>query len=139
MKGAFMSLVQEKTYRDMFFVGALWNLMVGLGNLTLFKTSVRLLFGKEAVTRAVVATLPLRFFYTAVAIFGWGYYMVSRDLKSNRGIVWMGITAKVIIFSAFAWYYRLRKIGILALLAGCVDLVFTAGFALFLWDTRKKG
>lgn len=133
-----MSFLQEKSYKDIFAVGALWNLAVGLGNLTLFQTSMRLLFGKQAITKAVSATLPLRFFYIAVAIFGWGYSMVSQDLRKNRGIVWMGILAKAVIFAAFVWYYRLKQIKIMALLAGCVDLVFTVLFAMFLWDTRKE-
>ncbi|HQP30706.1 MAG TPA: hypothetical protein PLB81_05210 [Deltaproteobacteria bacterium] len=133
-----MAHLSEKTYRDIFFVGALWNLMVGLGNLTFFKTSMRIMFGKNAVTNAITSTLPLRFFYIAVALFGWGYYMVSRNLKENRGIIWMGMAAKVIIFGTFVWYYRLRQVKILAVLAGSVDFVFTILFAIFMWDTRRK-
>lgn len=133
-----MSAMTEKNYQDMFFIGALWNLMVGLGNLTLFKTSMRMLFGKKAVTTAITSTLPLRFFYIAVALFGWGYYMVSRNLKDNRGIIWMGMAAKIIIFATFAWYYRLKQVKLLAVLAGCVDFIFTILFAIFLWDTRKQ-
>lgn len=128
----------EKTYKDIFTAGAAWNLMMGLGNLTFFKTSMRLVFGRRAVTSAVVATLPLRFFYIAVALFGWGYAMVARDLKRNRGIVWMGTAAKVIIFGSFAWYYRRRQVGIIALLAGAVDAIFTILYGLFLWDTRHE-
>jgi hypothetical protein len=133
-----MTYFSEKTYRDMFFIGALWNLMVGLGNLTFFKTSMRIMFGKNAVTNVITSTLPLRFFYIAVALFGWGYYMVSRNLKENRGIIWMGMVAKVIIFGTFVWYYRLRQVKILAVLAGSVDFVFTILFAIFMWDSRKK-
>jgi len=132
-----MAYLKEETYREMFFIGSLWNLMVGLGSLTMFKMSMWLLFGKKAMTNAITSTLPLRFFYIAVALFGWGYYMVSRNLKENRGIIWMGMTAKIIIFGTFAWYYRLKQIKLFALLAGCVDFVLTLLFAMFLWDTRK--
>ena len=94
-----MKLISEKTYSDIFFIGSLWNLAIGLGCLTTFKLSMRLIYGAKAVTSSIVATLPLRFFYAAVAIFGWGYYMVSKDLKKNRGIVWMAIVAKLTIFN----------------------------------------
>jgi hypothetical protein len=133
-----MAIMKEETYRDMFFIGALWNLMVGLGCLTMFKTSMWLQFGKKAITNNITSTLPLRFFYIAIALFGWGYYMVSRNLKENRGIIWMGMAAKIIIFGSYAWYYRLKQVRILALFAPSVDFVFTLFFALFLWDTRKQ-
>jgi hypothetical protein len=129
-------MLDQNQYSDIFKLGAAWNLAVGLGNLAFFKTSMRLFFGKSAMTDSVVATLPLRFFYIAIAIFGWGYYMVSKDLKKNRGIVWMGIVCKVIIFGFFAWYFRLGKLKLLPMLAGCVDLVFTVLFGMFLVENK---
>jgi hypothetical protein len=131
-----MSVLTENNYSGIFKLGAAWNLAVGLGSLTLFRTSMRLFFGRDAVTDSVVATMPLRFFYIAIAIFGWGYYLVSKDLKKNRGIVWMGIICKVIIFAFFAYYFRLKKLRLLPMLAACVDLVFTFLFGMFLIDDK---
>ncbi len=133
-----MGILSEKSRSDIFRLGAAWNLAVGLGNLTFFKTSMRLFFGKASVTDNVAATLPLRFFYIAIAIFGWGYYMVSRDLTKNRGIIFMGMASKVIIFGFFAYYFRLKKLKPVAMLAACIDLVFTLLFGLAARDTEKK-
>ncbi|MCD6571310.1 MAG: hypothetical protein J7L53_11460 [Deltaproteobacteria bacterium] len=133
-----MKIISDKVYSDMFFIGALWNLAIGLGCLTLFRLSMRLLYGAKAVTNNIVATLPLRFFYGSVAIFGWGYYMVSRDLKKNRGIVWMGILAKLIIFVTFIYYYLKKNIKIIPVLLGFGDFIFTILFSLFLWETRNN-
>ena len=133
-----MGTFSEKFYSDIFRLGAAWNLGVGLGNLTFFKTSMRLFFGKEAMTDNSAATLPLRFFYIAIAIFGWGYYMVSRDLTKNRGIIFMGMASKVIIFGFFAYYFRLKKLKPIAMLAACIDLAFTYLFGLAACDTVKN-
>ncbi|MEA3222625.1 MAG: hypothetical protein U9P49_05615 [Thermodesulfobacteriota bacterium] len=132
-----MKLISEKTYSDIFFMGSLWNLAIGLGSLTTLKLSMRLLYGAKAVTENIVATLPLRFFYAAVAIFGWGYYMVSRDPKKNRGIVWMAIVAKLTIFVTFIYYYLKRKIKIIPFLLGLGDFIFSILFSLFLFETRN--
>ncbi len=133
-----MRMVSDQRYSDMFFLGALWNLGIGLGCLSFLKLSMRLIFGAKEVTSSIVATLPLRFFYAAVAIFGWGYYMVSKDLKKNRGIVWMGLVAKIIIFVSFIYYYGKKKLKIVPVLLGFGDFIFSILFTLFLCETKSN-
>jgi hypothetical protein len=133
-----MRMVSDERYKDMFFLGSLWNLGIGLGCFSFLKLSMRLMFGAKEVTSSIVATLPLRFFYAAVAVFGWGYYMVSKDLKKNRGIVWMGLVSKILIFAFFIYYYAKKKLKIVPVLLGFGDFIFSILFTLFLWETKDN-
>jgi len=130
--------ITGKQYKDLFFLGAIWNVVLGLGSLTFFRLSMRMLFGKSGMTNKLTATLPLRFFYIAIAIFGWGYYMVSKDLKQNRGIIKMGVVAKLIIFICFVYYWIQKKLTFFPVMLASVDVAFSALFTYFLRDERFK-
>jgi len=72
-----------------------------------------------------------------VLVFGFGYYLVSRNPEKNRGIVWMGMLAKIPFFFAAIPYYLKKKITLLTLILAFGDFVFGVLFGLFLLDTRK--
>jgi hypothetical protein len=73
-----------------------------------------------------------------VLVFGIGYYIVSRDPGRNRGIVWMGMLAKIAFFFAAIPYFLKKKITAITFLLAFGDLVFGILFGLFLRNTRNE-
>ena len=76
--------------------------------------------------------LFVRCFGAVVATFGVGYFMVSRDLDRNRGIIVIGIVGKVAVALLFLAYWIKGAIGFRPFLAGFSDLIFVAFFWRFL-------
>jgi hypothetical protein len=129
-------------YRLMFFFGALWNFSFAIPGLLFPEFSIKLTFG-TAVDQSMLlgnyyAHSMYLFWWGAVLIFGIGYYLVSRDINKNRGIVWMGIIGKLCFFFFFIYSYLTGKSTILSFLGGTGDFIFTLLFLNFLWQTRKE-
>jgi hypothetical protein len=120
----------------MFFVGALWNISIGLFGLFLYDFSIKMLFGAQAVTGNLLTLIFFRFFMIAVIIFGAGYYIISRDLSANRAVVWMGLAAKLIIFFTFVYYYILGQATWFSVFGCSGDFAFSILFILFLYQTK---
>lgn len=123
-------------WKKMFFVGALWNISIGLIGLLFYEFSIRMLFGAQAVTDNLLTLIFFRFFMIAVIIFGVGYYIVSRNLFTNLAVVWLGLTAKLIIFFTFLYYYALGQAGWFSVFGSSGDFAFSILFILFLYQTR---
>lgn len=68
----------------------------------------------------------------AVLLIGVGYWIVSRDVTSNRGIVWLGIFAKLfdVVAISVRWVEGIAHTTALA--AAAVDGAFVVLFILFL-------
>ena len=78
------------------------------------------------------------FWWGVVLVFGIGYYLVSRDVNKNRGIVWMGVIGKLCFFFFLTYSYLIAKSTILSFLGGTGDFIFTILFLNFLWQTRNE-
>ena len=130
-----MKKISADFWKKMFFVGALWNISIGLIGLCFYDFTIRLFFGPEAVANNFLALFFFRFFMIAVIIFGVGYYIVSRDLFANRAVVWLGLMAKLIIFFTFLYYYALGQAGWFSVFGSSGDFVFSILFVLFLYQT----
>ncbi len=68
----------------------------------------------------------------AVLLIGVGYWMVSRDITKNRGIVWLGIFAKLFDVVALSWRWADGIARPIVLLPAAVDGAFVILFILFL-------
>jgi hypothetical protein len=131
-----MRKISTDLWQKMFIVGALWNIGIGLTGLCFNNFAVTMFFGAQAVTDNLLALTFFRFFMLAVIIFGVGYYIVSRDLGANRAVVWMGLSAKLIIFFTFVYYYVLQQATLFSVIACSGDFAFSILFILFLYQTK---
>ena len=145
-----MSKINTGFWQKMFFVGSLWNLGIGITSLLFTDFMLMMMFGKEPMTANLMTfingSVPVtdnlqtliffRFFMAAVAIFGIGYYCVSRDLLANRAVIWLGLAAKLIIFFTFVYYYALAQAAWFPVFVLSGDFVFSIFFVAFLWKTR---
>ncbi|KUG22690.1 hypothetical protein ASZ90_007525 [hydrocarbon metagenome] len=131
-----MGNVKTGFWQKMFFVGSLWNIGIGLIGLFFYDFSIKMFFGSQAVTSNLLALIFFRFFMLAVIIFGVGYYIVSRDLSGNRAVIWMGLTAKLIIFFTFVYYYVQQQATLFSVIACSGDFAFSILFILFLYQTK---
>ena len=99
----------DRFYSRMFLLAALWNVFAAVAGLAFYQFQLRLFFGSEAYTDCFYQTLFYRIALTAVLIFGIGYYMVSRQITANRGIVWLGDLVWAILFLTFLFQTRDRN------------------------------
>ena len=133
--------LSAKFYRLMFFYGALWNFSA-IPSLLFPELSFKLFFGTGMEQSLILGNYYghglYLFWWTTVLILGIGYYIVSRDLNKNTGIVMLGIIGKLCYSFFFIYSYFTGKATILAFLGGMGDLTFTVFFVNFLWQTRNK-
>lgn len=109
-----------------FVVAAIFNLLIGLCLLI--------------APGAGPALLPLpagdwlwpRFAGGLILAFGVGYWIVSRDLDRNRGIVGIGAFGKLLAALILLIYWIKGTIGFWAFSAGLIDLIFALLFIRFL-------
>jgi len=132
-----MKTMSSKFFLKTFLFASLWNVSIGLTGIFFTDFSIGLFFGPDAVTAGFLAELFFRLFMIAVIIFGAGYYIVSRDITLNRGIVWMGLVSKLILFVVFLIYYITGSATIMALLAVTGDFLWSLIFILFLYQTAS--
>lgn len=132
-----MKKISSDFWQKMFFIGALWNISIGLIGLCFYNFAMRMLFGDQAVTDNLLTLIFFRFFMLAVIIFGVGYYIVSRNLWANRAVVWMGLTAKLVIFFTFIYYYLRGQASWFSVFGSSGDFAFSILFILFLYQIRE--
>ena len=131
-----MKKMSTDFWKKMFFVGSLWNISIGIVGFFFYDFCLRLLFGTGIQTDNLLTMIFFRFFMIAVIIFGAGYWAVSRDLSANRAVIWMGLTAKLIIFFTFLYYYALGQATWFSVFGSSGDFVFSILFILFLNETK---
>jgi len=121
--------MNEKFYQRMFFVGALWNVLGG--------AFIIAFAGWIFASAHVPAPAPPLYFQSWVAlfvVFGFGYYLVSRDLDGNRNIALLGAIGKlafsfVFIGNVIAFRGQVPSLFWIPVIG---DLIFAALFVMFL-------
>ena len=132
-----MKTLSDTFYSRMFFLAGIWNIMIGMTGACAMDFSVALFFGPGAVTDQFIAVMSFRLFMVAIAIFGIGYCLVSRNLAANRGIVWLGLVCKMILFALFYYYFFTGRATVMAALTVTGDGVWSILFGLFLYRTGE--
>lgn len=119
----------------MFLTAALWNWILGIA----FFVLPRIDIGYFTATGLVVPNTFLWFdsFLGLVFIFGIGFFLVSRNMMENHGIIKMALFEKSWVFIAGVGWFFLGQASTLVVFFVTVDLIFGL---LFLEDliTIKK-
>jgi hypothetical protein len=123
----------DGTFRRIFLVGALWNLL-GTGLLFVFWRQVFAFFRLETPNYLAFfqAWLALAF------VFGIGYYYVFRDLYGNMHIVRLGIYGKTAFAVIFICHVAFGNLHPVFLSGAIIDLVFVVLYGLFLAQARRR-
>jgi len=127
--------MSPKQWSLMFLAAALFNFAMG-GPIFLASTwSYRLAYLGDVQESAV------RFwgdFGFAVLLIGVGYWILSRDVTKNHGIVWLGIFAKMFDVIVLSWRWASGLARPIVLLPATVDGAFAVLFILFLLSGRRQ-
>jgi len=130
------SSIHERRWSRFFLVAALFNYAMGFPILVFRHWSYDVTY-VAAVGRDPMAIRIWANFGFAVILIGLGYQLIARDVRKNRGIVLLGIIAKlfdVINLSAlFVWGFARP----LVLLPALMDGIFAAMFVVFWFSTRE--
>ena len=73
-----------------------------------------------------------------IAVFGYGYYLVGRDITRNEGIVVLGIVGKVLFFGLLTANAIAGRVPFRVLLPASGDLLFVVLFFEFLLNGRTS-
>lgn len=123
----------DQSYRIIFLVGALWNL---LGSGLFF-----LLWRPAFAFFQLAPPHYLAFFQAWLAlafVFGIGYYYVYRDLYGNLNLVKLGIYGKTLFAVIFIYHVILSGFHPIFLSGAIIDLMFVTLFLRFLADARSR-
>jgi hypothetical protein len=121
-------IMKNETRKQIYFLGSLWNFNFAFTGLVLPGLTMWLISGSKSIITGVLPRTFFAFFWGAVGVFGWGYYLVSRDPEKNQGIIWMGCLAKVIIFLTMTGLYLRKFITLFGFLCALGDLIWTILF-----------
>ena len=126
---------KEKYYKLMFLIGSLWNIM---GGVLLFVLSFTI---PSVFTIAATPTPPTLLFYHAmvgmIITYGIGYFIVSRNITKNHGIIVIGSIAKLIFFLATVVFFFMGDVNFNIVTIGLGDLFFVILFVEFLINKKK--
>lgn len=120
----------------MFFAAALFNFVFGAPIMLAPRWSYRVAYRPSLSNDEAMAVKFWGDFGFAVTLIGAGYYLVSRDVTQNRGLVWLGIFAKLFDVVVLSYRFATGVAKPLVILPAVVDGVFVLLFALFLHRTR---
>ena len=121
--------MNQRFYRIMFLIGAIWNLAGGV--------LILLLTDWVFTSAGLKPPSPPAYYQGWIALFmtfGLGYYMVYRDMYGNKNIVILGMVGKFLFAVVFA-INMLRypgQIPLLFLIPMIGDLLFVVLYGMFL-------
>jgi hypothetical protein len=124
----------DRRWSKLFLVAALFNYAIGFPILLLSRWSFDRSF-VEAVDRDPVAIWLWADFGFVVILIGFGYQIISRNIRKNRGIVLLGMIAKLFdvinLTLLYAWGFGRP----LVLIPALIDGLFAVAFAIF-WFSK---
>jgi hypothetical protein len=127
-----MALALSKSgWSRLFLVAALFNYVIGFPILLLRSWSFNLSY-VHAVGRDPMALRLWADFGFAVVLIGYGYQIISRDVDRNRGIVILGIVAKLFDVINLSTLYAWGLARPVVLIPAALDGLFTIAFIAFL-------
>jgi hypothetical protein len=123
---------QTRFWRRLFVWAALFNFCFGLPIMFATGWCYRVAF-RPSVGPA--DPMALRFwsdFGFAVTLIGVGYYLVSRNVTANHGLVWLGVFAKLFDVTVLTFRYAVGLARPIVLVPALVDGAFMVLFLVFL-------
>ena len=127
---------KEKYYKILFIVAALYNILNAciFILISIVATDLFPLFGVAIPPSMVWLQLSL----ILIALLGLGYFLVSRDISKNHGLVFIGGLAKLFFFLMSLIYFFKGDLNILIVILGSIDLTMVILFSEFLLYQNKK-
>ncbi len=127
--------INRTAWTRFFFAAAGFNYVIG------FPIMLARLWSYNAVYVASVSRAPMALrlwadFGFFVVLIGLGYQMVAHNISANRGIVWLGVFAKLFDVFNLTNLYLTGRAHPLVLAPALIDGAFTVGFLIFLRKTR---
>lgn len=118
--------MSEQGWTRFFVVAAIFNLAVGLPLL------LDPAMGPKLLPLPAGDFIWPRLMGALIAVFGIGYWIVSRDLDRNRGIIGIGATGKLLVVLILLIYWIKGTIGFWSFSIALIDLAFALAFIRFL-------
>jgi hypothetical protein len=119
-------------WTGMFVAAALFNFAIGIPLMLARQWAFELAFTSGSAANAGVAPDLWADFGYCVTLIGVGYLIVARDVASNRGLVWLGIFAKLFDVVVLTWRFFLGMTRPIVLLPASIDALFVVLFVCFL-------
>ena len=130
--------MNDKLFTRIFFAAALWNFAASVPGLVSYEWQFKFFFGDEAYTGDFHQALLFKGFVLSILIFGVGYYAVSKDVRQNRVVVWLGAAGKILVFAYFTDAFLRGHATTHAWAVSIGDLLWTVAFFWFLYKTRTE-
>ncbi len=118
--------MSEQGWTRVFVVAAIFNVLIGLPLL------LDPAMGPTILPLPAVDLIWPRLTGGMIFIFGIGYWIVSRDLDRNRGIIAIGAAGKLLVVLQLLIYWIKGTIGFWSFSVSLIDLVFAVLFIRFL-------
>lgn len=125
-------------YNKMFFFASLWNIAIAFTGFFFYEFCLSLFFPENIISHDFLTLLFFRLFMIAILTYGAGYYFVSKELSLNRGIIWLGLISKLILFFVFTVLFIQGKATWIAFAALCGDFIWSVFFILFIVQSRPE-
>lgn len=119
-------------WKLLFLSAALFNYAIGLPILVARRWSYMVAFTDSVGQDAMALRLWADFGF-AVVLIGFGYQIVSRDVSKNRGIVVLGIIAKLFDVGNLSLLYLWGVANRIVLIPGSIDGAYVIAFLVFLF------
>ena len=119
----------------MFLIAALWNWVLAIGFITLSRIDINLFltFGLDIPN----TMLWFDAFMGMVFVFGFGFYIVSRNMNENHGLILLACVEKVTVFVIPVFWFFFGQASIWVVGFVTVDLIFGILFMEDLLAIRK--
>jgi len=122
--------MKTRYWKMVFLAAAFFNYAIGFPLMFARQWSFDLSFAAAAGRDAMAMILWADFGFFVVLI-GFGYHIISRDVFKNRGIVLLGIIAKLFDVFNLTILYLLALANPIVLIPAFIDAVFVVLFVLF--------
>ena len=120
----------------LFQISAIFNTSVGLVLLFVHQWLFSLLGFEITTVNSYIAITQLA--GMAILTFGLGYYLVSKNIKQNIGIIKLGIISKIAVFVIFSSAFYHNNDMLPFFIAGLGELTFVALFIIALKKLSKN-
>jgi hypothetical protein len=132
-----ITMIDDRHWPKIFFFAALFNYAMGLPILFATEWTYELVY-TENITREPMALSLWADFGIMVILIGYGYQIISRDVTKNRGIVLLGIFAKLFDVVTLSYRYVSEIANAIVLIPAFIDGVFVLFFIIFWLRTRTQ-